>query len=468
MKKILSIFFIFSFSFFISPAQDYHKIDSLIKLVNSLPALNGTDADTSRMKLCIDVGQLYQKTNLDSAFWWYNSVADTTIYAEKIKQYPAKAKQNANALYNMGIVAYIHRNHPLTVSCWEQSLKIREELGAMADLASGYPTLAKVHAIVRSTEKAQLLYLKSLELTISLLRNNFSILSEKEKGDYLEKTNSIFNNIAEFSLLYSQFDSLRGYCYNNELMLKGLLLSSLRSMMDIVSNSNNTEIKNNYWLLVQQRKIISEQLSTPKDERTLNVDSLENAANSTERSLVKRSSAFADQQEQFGYTWQDVQKSLQPGEATIEFVKIKHTIFRHDSLKTDSCSYAALVLKPGDVFPQFIALCNEASLEKFLTRGDENDFDLVGRIYSSKTENNLFELIWKPTEFALTGCKKVFFAPAGQLHQISFAAIPTPSGKLLSDEYTLVQLSSTRELIRNSGKRLAIFTRNSNGSGKCV
>ncbi|MBU0489215.1 MAG: CHAT domain-containing protein, partial [Bacteroidetes bacterium] len=321
-------------------------------------------------------------------------------------------------------------------------------------LALYYPALSRMYSIVKEPNKAMPLYQRSRQITISLLKNNFSILSEKEKSDYLEKTNSIFNNIAEFSLLYPQFDSLRGLCYNDELILKGLLLSSSRSMIEVVSESPDRALKNTYWLLSQQRKQISEQLSTPKDERTLNVDSIESAANNTERKLVKLSSAFADQQEQFGCKWQDVQKTLKQGEAAIEFVKIKHTILRHDSLKTDSCSYAALVLKPGDVYPQFIGLCNEESLEKILTRGDENDFDLVGRIYSSKTENTLYGLIWKPMESALAGCKKVYFAPAGQLHQISFAAIPLPSGKLLSDEYTLVQLSSTRELIRNAGKPL--------------
>ncbi|MBU0489002.1 MAG: tetratricopeptide repeat protein, partial [Bacteroidetes bacterium] len=393
--------------------------------------------------------------NLGSEYSALGDYLKASLYLEKsLKEFEelGDRKGVSYCLNNLGFLWISQGDLQKALNYFKRSLKIAEELDAVADLASDYPTLARVYAIVNTPEKAKPLYLKSLELTVSLVRENFSILSEKEKGDYLEKTNSIFNNIAEFSLLFPQFDSLRGYCYNNELLLKGLLLNSARSMMEIVNNSADTALKNTYWLLSQQRKQISEQLSTPKDERTLNVDSLENAANNTERKLVKLSDVFADAQEQFGYIWQDVQKTLQPREAAIEFVKIKHTILRSDTLKTDSCSYAALVLKSGDAFPQFIALCNEESLEKLLTRGDENDFDLVERIYNSKTENTLYGLIWKPMESALAGCKKVFFAPAGQLHQISFAAIPTPSGKLLSDEYTLIQLSSTRELIRNSGK----------------
>ncbi|MBU0488486.1 MAG: tetratricopeptide repeat protein, partial [Bacteroidetes bacterium] len=646
MKKTLPLFFIFSFSFFISPAQDYHKIDSLKNVLGTLPTLDGTDADTTRMKLCLNIGDLYLPFRPDSALLWYKTIIDTTSIIENFTQqkqyynslalryigfvlkkqkkydsallYYSKSLETANriddrsaqskcllniagiysktgkndlaieclhstlsmaealsdsnliiicnaaigetlqeigdyqssvryfaeaqkysvllnnkkyilgSLVGSGLAYYMVNDFPMaeefllsaidlaellhdvqiralceekigsvyanqgnfngavlhyekSLQCYKKTgnkketayihiklgdmhcctydfakaeasfakaktifvniedtnglsdlysglgimylmkeeysksfeaynkaleiretqndltglaacyvgiswlflsqneyesaekylvmaIKIHEDIGSSYILSIFYPQLAKIYILAGRYSEARQILVKSLNSSVEILRQNFRILSENEKEKYLEITRNIFDKIVEFHLFFPQYDSLRGLCYNNELLLKGLILNSSRSMMDIVSNSSDTAIQNSYWLLVQQRKQISEQLSTPKDERTLNVDSLERAANNTEHTLVKLSDVFADNQEQFGYTWQDVQKTLQPGEAAIEFVKIKHTIFRSDTLKIDSCSYAALVLKPGDVVPKFIALCNEESLEKLLTR----------------------------------------------------------------------------------------------------
>ncbi|MBU0487048.1 MAG: tetratricopeptide repeat protein, partial [Bacteroidetes bacterium] len=338
-------------------------------------------------------------SNLGNLYFYRNFWDKAEEFYEKsliIDEELGDKKGITSDLNSLGSIYYCKGEYLKAEEYYEKSLRLREEIGVVADLLVSYTNLAKVCIQQNIPDRAVNMYRKALEITTVLLKENFSILSEREKEAYLEKTCSIFNQMAEFSLHYTRLEDMRCDCYNDELLLKGLLLNSSCSMMDVVTNSTDSAITSTFWLLTRQRKQISEQLSTPKDERILNVDSLEKVANETERQLVKLSSAFADQQEQFGYKWQDVQKTLQSGEAAIEFVKIKHTILRSDTLKTDSCSYAALLLKPGDIFPLFIALCNEESLEKLLTRGDENDFDLVGRIYSSKTENTLYGLIWKP------------------------------------------------------------------------
>jgi CHAT domain-containing protein len=59
-------------------------------------------------------------------------------------------------------------------------------------------------------------------------------------------------------------------------------------------------------------------------------------------------------------------------------------------------------------------------------------------------------LIWKPLEKYLQNVNTIYMAPAGMMHQLSFSAIPTPDGKMLSDKYNINIVSSTRNLIEGN------------------
>lgn len=49
-------------------------------------------------------------------------------------------------------------------------------------------------------------------------------------------------------------------------------------------------------------------------------------------------------------------------------------------------------------------------------------------------------------ENQLAGVTKIYYAPAGLLHRISFAALAVDSTEVLSDKYQLVQLSTTASI----------------------
>ncbi len=64
----------------------------------------------------------------------------------------------------------------------------------------------------------------------------------------------------------------------------------------------------------------------------------------------------------------------------------------------------------------------------------------TAKIAASKS---IYDLVWKPLEKELTGIRTVYFAPAGLLHKVAFAALPINKNEVLSDKYNLVQLAST-------------------------
>ena len=58
----------------------------------------------------------------------------------------------------------------------------------------------------------------------------------------------------------------------------------------------------------------------------------------------------------------------------------------------------------------------------------------------------LYNTIWKPLETKLDGIETIYFAPAGLLHRVSFAAIQIDSSVVLSDRFRLIQLATTANI----------------------
>jgi tetratricopeptide (TPR) repeat protein len=377
--------------------------------------------------------------------------------ALKISEEIGNKKGISSTLINLGSRFYSQCDYPNAILYYDKSLKIEEEIGLFVNLASDYPKLAKVYVKQQKYSEAKSLYLKAVRMKRKLIQDNFNVLSEKEKGLFLENTNELFNSIEEFSSI-TKIDSICKQCYNNELLLKGLLLNSNGGMLTIVSNSNDTNLTNTYWRLKQFRNKISELQSIPFDEREMSVDSLQNLANNEERKLVKLSSDFADIQKQFTYRWEDVQKNLNKDEAAIEFVRINNKL----RSKNDSTTYAAFILRTGYKQPEMVSLFDEKQMQNLIKKQDAKGNDFIANLYSRGVKplnsniqpsgDSLYAMIWKPMLPFLKGVKTIYYAPAGMLHQIAFSAIANSKDSLISDIYDLRCVASTSVLIKDKTK----------------
>ncbi|HBS87451.1 MAG TPA: hypothetical protein DEA97_12890 [Bacteroidales bacterium] len=346
-------------------------------------------------------------------------------------------------LNNLGVVSEAQGNYSDAISFYGSSLKISEELGNKTNLANWYSSIAKIYLKTGQITLAPALLQKSLNLTFWLLKDNFSTMSEDDKELYLERTKSIFNDINSFYINYPGYnDSLSGTCYNNELILKGLLLKSTQTILDAVYTSQDTALKNTYFLLKQYRDQATSLQGSEEISRDSLIADFENKANEQERKLVKLSSEFANIQNLFNYKWEDVQKNLKPNEAAIEFVSFTQGI------NNDTTVYAALLITSESKKPASIKLFEDSQLQKIINAHKGDDYQKVSKLYGTNQNinNELYNLIWQPLEQHLTGIKTVFFAPVRVLNKISFSALG--DGKqLLCDKYNLQQVSSTGKLI---------------------
>lgn len=183
-------------------------------------------------------------------------------------------------------------------------------------------------------------------------------------------------------------------------------------------------------LLKLQIQKISEK---PLAEQYLNVDSLENIAQKKETELVKLSKEYGDYTRNLKITWKDVQGQLTDKDVAIEFVE-------YPTL-TDTVKYAALVLRKGWQYPRMIPLFRKDQIEEFISQ-DEND------IYSNKfVGKQIKKLVWEPLEEVIAPGERVYFSPAGILHQLAIENLPAGDSATLEDRYQLYRLSSTKELV---------------------
>ena len=135
MKKILLLLLTFNFLLSTAHAQEYKKIDSLKKVLNTLPPLNETETDTLRIKAVIDIGKLFQNTKADSAIYWLSSIVDSTFSELKAKQNPRRSFLTANALLSIGALYKFQGDYTNAINYYEKSLKFNEVLGNKSGIA---------------------------------------------------------------------------------------------------------------------------------------------------------------------------------------------------------------------------------------------------------------------------------------------------------------------------------------------
>ena len=209
--------------------------------------------------------------------------------------------------------------------------------------------------------------------------------------------------------------------YDYALLYKGILLSSSTQVGRIVNSAKDATLSELFGRLSV--------MSQDKD----NIDDSLDKIRRLEHQVLARC-------QELGHainptvTSADVESALDDNDVAIEFVDYKQLeIVSNPSVVN---KYAALVMRKGWPEPKLVDLGNESALSDIIQSKD--------KAYDNLT---LYNLIWKPLEQYIPAGSKVYYSPAGLLHQVAIEAIPYSKGKILCDRYSFARLSSTRELI---------------------
>jgi len=297
-------------------------------------------------------------------------------------------------------------------------------------------------------EKAGPYFKESAEVDRQIILKSLHRLSERELQKYLGLFATKQDKLLSFAFKTTS-PLTEQVLFDNCLFYKGFLQYAISHSKRLALNNPLTEEK--YQELKVIERLLINHYSAPINEQDPNViHELENQKTNLEKDLASKIKGYENAHRQV--TWQEVQTTLKPHEAVIEFIRFEN--FGRE-LK-DSILYAALLLKQGMSSPKAILLFDEHALDFIMLRNEGRKADYVNKLYTladrgaqavELPNKSLFELIWKPLQNDLSGIQTIYYSPSGLLHRINLAAIPINEGENLADRYKFIGMNSTRQLL---------------------
>lgn len=353
----------------------------------------------------------------------------------------------ATVCYDLGQVYKNMGLYDSTKSLYIQAKEIRQkELGNQhPEYGASCYELGVLYWLMHQPLLAEQEFNESSAVNRFNLKAVFSFTNEKEKETYLKNISQEDDKAYSFYLS----EKLRSeQPYTLSLFRRNLILASSRALNKQLFYGHDSAVISKYNEWSSLKRQLSILYSKPLKERREDPAKLEDSAGRVEKELFRISASF--KKEHAIINWKDIQGKLRPNEASIEFAQFH----LYDGKRyTDTILYVALVVRRDAALPVMVKLFNENKLSQmFASAGNTTNSDGIKALYTLKkagdrnasvSNKSIYDLVWKPLEKQLKGIKTIYFAPAGLLHRISFAALPVSSVEVLSDKYHLVQLGTT-------------------------
>ncbi|MCL2074523.1 MAG: CHAT domain-containing protein [Marinilabiliaceae bacterium] len=367
----------------------------------------------------------------------------------------------ANSLHNLGILYFKMNEFDKAKENYLEAINIREKRSGKEhpDYLTSLNNLAALNFFTKNFTETETLKIETDQITANLVENNFVFLSERQRELFWNKYKDNFE--ITFSITFANPSNIiTAHAYNNTLFTKGLLLRTTNKIRDVIYSSGDENLIEQYDFLKSNRLSLNalKQQENPDLEM---ISILETTVDNLDKSLTQKSAEYKDFNQEV--KWNNIRDILQKDEVAIEFVHFR--LLDDNDTFTDTILYCALLLKKDTDKPLWIPLFKESDLLELAKREKGlSDIEFTQQLYSDKGAS-LYNLIWKPLEKELEGIRTVYYSPSGMLHQISFAAVPVffnykgtqsdgikahkeTSELLLSDQYDLQLLTSTREILR--------------------
>lgn len=266
-----------------------------------------------------------------------------------------------------------------------------------------------------------------------IILSSFRLRTAAERASYWGLYSSLFQHDLPLIAYISGHPLAARYVYDlSALFAKGMLLSADTEFDRLVDDSGDSEAieaKKDLQEVRSRIKSINEQHGLWGRDQ---LDSLNSLRDSLEQELLlflwEQHDALGDFTQDLKVTWKDVRARLGAGDLAIEFLEVP---------VADHSLYIALTIRPGYRSPKMIVLC------------DQNQLETESR--QAYTHQALSRHIWGQLAAAgeLDQVRNIYFSPSGQLHTVAIESLPhwDKAGTMMSDDYNLYRLSSTRELV---------------------
>lgn len=299
-----------------------------------------------------------------------------------------------------------------------------------------------------NTDAAMGYYKETFDNYFNQINTFFPVLTEEEKATfYYTKLKPGFEQYVSFIEETSRENKeVIGEIYNYQLALKGLIMYATSKVRESILSSGDDALIAKYENWVSQKEQLAKLFSVTDislELRNKKIDSLTDISNALEEELSKDSKVFGKNFANRSLTWQDVQKTLKPGEAAIEIVRYRDFSTDSAGVFTDEVHYAALIVKADtEDYPEMVIMRNGEQMENKYLANYRN------AIRYKIAENYSYRLFWRPIANRLGDVKKIYFAPDGVYNQISIYTLQNPQTKeYLINELDLSIVTNTKDLV---------------------
>lgn len=311
--------------------------------------------------------------------------------------------------------------HPDHIRSLEDMVLLQWQQGKIQEAASNYKTV--------------------IAKTSGYIDEYFAPMSESEKTRFWDKVSPRFHRFNSFAVsVHALENDLTEVMFNNQLNTKALLFNATSKVRNNILNSGDQALINKYLHWLDQKENLARLYTLSKEElaeEKVNLDSLENAANATEKQLSSASKAFSEGYAQITYTWKDIAKHLEDNEAVMEIVQFR----KFYGTFTDSVYYAAMVVEKNSVMPKIALIKNGSDLENQYIK------QYRATIKKRESDPDAYTQFWKPFEKLVASKNKIYLSLDGAYNQISLNTLQDASGKYLIDTKTLVLVSNSKDVI---------------------
>lgn len=315
---------------------------------------------------------------------------------------------------------------------------------AHPDYISTKADLARLYYTMGEEKDAEKNIYFVLEAHKRFIRENFPVLSDREKAKAWDQRREDFEFFTNFALQeQNRNPALLRDAYNNVLITKSVLLSTSKSVRNKILNSGNDSLIANYnrWVDSKNELIRAIGLSQNQlEEAGIDLKSLQNEVAELEKTLSRQSSDFVSREE--AITWEDVQGALSENEYAVEVLR-----FRHYNKKdfSDSVAYGAFLLR-AEGKPAFIPIPEGEKLETSYLKRYRNSMKYSIPDYAS------YKKFWKPIDEKIPDGARIYFSADQAYTNINPESLLLESGDYLIDKDEILFVTTTRDLVRLAKK----------------
>lgn len=280
----------------------------------------------------------------------------------------------------------------------------------------------------------------AMNRSLDFINQYFPPMSEAEKTKYWDLLFPRFQRFYNFAIEEGgKNPALIGDMFNYQVATKGLLLASTNKIKKAILNSNDPALIKDYVTWLDQKETLARLYAYSKQElleQKVNLDSMQRATNSMEKSLSQRSKDFSLGYANESVSYSQIASALGDSETILEIIRVRS----FDKDFTNDSKYAVLALSKGGE-PKLTVLDNGNQLETRYAKFYKNS------ILQKSADEYSYDQFWARLDAGLSGKKTIYFSPDGVYTQINVNTLRKKDGDFVLNRFDIIMLGNSKDLI---------------------